>query len=122
MTEAMLFTARGPIVDPTRIDKPHQLVIVRNTAEKQNHVVVDRYGRGHTLLPGQAKEIDMVLDEVANFQAERKPGRIREMMNQIGNVFTFVNEEAPLHPIRIEGIPDIAIDPPKPKPAGQPQP
>jgi len=110
----------GPMVDPTRGDRPHQIVKVRNTAEKQSHVVFDRNGRGITLEPGQTKDIDMLLEEVAHFQHERKPGRIREMMVQKGNVFTFEDTEAPPHPISIEGIPDIDIQA-KPNNKQQPQ-
>src|SRR5215469_11086553 len=104
MSENLAYPALGPTIDPLRLEKPHQVVTVRNTAEKQTHVVVDRWGRGHTLEPSQAKDVDMLLEEVAHFQAERKPGRIREMMVQRGNVFVYENMEAPPHPISIEGI------------------
>ena len=34
----------------------------------QNHIVIDRFNVGHELRPGEAREMEMLNDEIANFR------------------------------------------------------
>jgi hypothetical protein len=91
--------------EPTkeRLDAPHQRVWVKNNSPNQNHIVIDRFNVGHELRPGERREMDMLNAEIANFQEHRRPGRF----------FPEIDPEhpagkmKPLHPIEIEGVPEI---------------
>ena len=58
-----------------RLNAPSSRVIVKNTSEVQNHIVIDRFNVGHELRPGEAREMEMLNDEIANFQEQRRPDR-----------------------------------------------
>ena len=90
--------------EPTkeRLDAEHQRVMVRNTSPNQNHIVVDRYNVGHELRPGERREMDMLNIEIANFQEQRRPDRFYPEIEQ-GDA----PRPKPLHPILIEGIPEM---------------
>ena len=49
-----------------RLDAPSSRVIVKNTSEVQNHIVIDRFNVGHELRPGEAREMEMLNDEIAS--------------------------------------------------------
>ena len=57
-----------------RLNAPSSRVIVKN-AGVQNHIVIDRFNVGHELRPGEAREMEMLNDEIANFQEQRRPDR-----------------------------------------------
>jgi hypothetical protein len=71
-------------------------VIVKNTGV-QNHIVIDRFNVGHELRPGEAREMEMLNDEVANFREQRRPDRF----------YPGTTTLKPLHPIVIEGVPSM---------------
>ena len=58
-----------------RLNAPSSRVIVKNTGEVQNHIVIDRFNVGHELRPGEAREMEMLNDAIANFQEQRRPDR-----------------------------------------------
>jgi hypothetical protein len=78
-----------------RLNAPCSRVIVKNSSEVQNHIVIDRFNVGHELRPGEAREIEMLNDEIASFQEQRRPDRF----------FPGTTTLKPLHPIIIEGVP-----------------
>jgi hypothetical protein len=41
----------------------------------QTHSVIDRYMNGHELRPGQKKEMEMLVDEIAEFRKLGRPNR-----------------------------------------------
>jgi hypothetical protein len=100
--------------EPTkeRLDAKHSRVWVKNTSERQNHIVIDRYNVGHELRPGERREMDMLDAEIANFQEHRRPGRF----------FPEIDPEhpagkmKPLHPILIEGISELQVSAAEPEP------
>ena len=52
-----------------RLNAPSSRVIVKNTSEVQNHIVIDRFNVGHELRPGEAREMEMLNDEIAIFRS-----------------------------------------------------
>jgi hypothetical protein len=54
---------------------PSQRVTVMNTSQSQPHIVIDRFMNGHELRPGEKKEIDMLVDEIAAFRELGRPNR-----------------------------------------------
>ena len=82
-----------------RLSAPSSRVIVKNTSEVQTHVVIDKYNVAHELRPGEAREMEMLNDEIASFQEQRRPDRFYPTSdpNKPGR-------PKPLHPILIEGI------------------
>lgn len=82
-----------------RLQEPSSRVRVTNTSEVQQHVVIDRFMVGHELRPGEAREIEMVNDEIARFQQMRLPGRFYPLIDPAKP-----GREKPLHPIKIEGV------------------
>jgi hypothetical protein len=86
------------------LDRPSQRVTLRNTSDRtadpkdpldrgQVHVIRDRYGIAHELQPGEAKELDMAIDEIQYFIKESDPSR------------KFSDgEPKPLHPVKVEGV------------------
>lgn len=78
-----------PSIQPTRerLARLHQIVAIRNTSDTamtkqgraipQVHIVIDRYNRGHEIMPGQTKrDIDMLVSDIAYFVRQRAPNRI----------------------------------------------
>jgi hypothetical protein len=77
-----------------RLDKPHQLVSIKNNSPDQLHIIIDRKMHGHELQPGQTKhDIDMLASEIEYFLGERDPSR----RDNIGR-------PKPIHPIEIIGV------------------
>ena len=81
-----------------RFNAPSSRVIVKNTGV-QNHIVIDRFNVGHELRPGEAREMEMLNDEIANFQEQRRPDRFYPTTDP-----TKPGRPKPLHPIVIQGI------------------
>jgi hypothetical protein len=48
-----------------RLEAPSRRVTVLNTSPIQTHVVIDRFMNGHELRPGERKEVEMLVDEIA---------------------------------------------------------
>ena len=80
-----------------RLNAPSSRVIVKNTSEVQNHIVIDRFNVGHELRPGEAREMEMLNDEIASFQEQRRPDRFYPGTTTLKR----------LHPIIIEGVPSM---------------
>lgn len=89
---------------PARLDKPHQIVSIKNTSDitpgprgiphPQKHIIIDRYNQGHELQPGETKhDIDMLAVDIEYFIRERQSGR----RDQLGRA-------KPRHPIEIVGL------------------
>jgi hypothetical protein len=101
-----------PIAPPApsaeRMAELHQHVTVRNTSDRtpnaqglirpQVHIVLDRGMVGHTLQPGEAKELDLLVRDVRYFLRQRAPDR----RDHYGR-------PKPLHPIVIEGLSEDAV-------------
>ena len=87
-----------------RLDAPSSRVMVKNTSEVQNHIVIDRFNVGHELRPGEAREMEMLNDEIANFQEQRRPDRFYPGIDT-----TEPARPKPPHPILIEGIGPIPL-------------
>ena len=66
----------------------------------QNHIVIDRFNVGHELRPGEAREMEMLNHEIANFREQRRPDRF----------FPGTTTPKPLHPIIIEDVPSMVRD------------
>jgi hypothetical protein len=95
--------------EPTlqRLNAPSTRVWVQNTSPNQNHIVIDRFNVGHELRPGERREMEMVNDEIANLMEHRRPGRMYpeiDPQNPQGKM-------KPLHPILIEGMPELSSKP-----------
>jgi hypothetical protein len=87
-----------------RLNAPSSRVIVKNTSEVQNHIVIDRFNVGHELRPGEAREMEMLNDEIAYFQEQRRPDRFYPTIDP-----TEPARPKPLHPIVIEGVGPIPL-------------
>jgi hypothetical protein len=87
-----------------RLNAPSSRVIVKNTSEVQNHIVIDKYNVGHELRPGEAREMEMLNDEIASFREQRRPDRFYPASDP-----TKPGRQKPLHPIVIEGIGPIPL-------------
>ena len=61
--------------------------------------MIDRFNVGHELRPGEAREMEMLNDEIANFQEQRRPDRFYPANDPSKPALP-----KPLHPILIEGI------------------
>jgi hypothetical protein len=105
MLSAQYHAPMRPEPTKERLEAKHTRVWVRNTSVNQNHIVIDRFNVGHELRPGERREMDMLDIEIANFQEHRRPDRFFPEIDPL-------NPEAkqkPLHPILIEGIPEIQV-------------
>jgi hypothetical protein len=80
-------------------DDNSPMLIVKNTSEVQNHIVIDRFNVGHELRPGEAREMEMLDAEIACFQEQRRPDRFYPTIDP-----TKPAKPKPPHPIVIEGI------------------
>jgi hypothetical protein len=63
------------VPDGRRLAAASQIVKVQNTDPHQVHVVVDRFLKGHEILPGQIKEVEMLVEDIEGFMRQRLPGR-----------------------------------------------
>ena len=67
---------------------------MKNTSENQTHIVIDRFNVGHELRPGEAREMEMLNDEITSFQEQRRPEQF----------YPGTTTLKPVHPIVIEGV------------------
>lgn len=81
------------IVTQDQLDKPHQLVEMRNNDRAQTHIIIDRFLQGHEIVPGQTKEIDLTLSDVEYFRRQRAPNRL----SHDGRLL-------PQHPVEVLGV------------------
>jgi hypothetical protein len=89
-------TQRAPSAE--RLAKAHQLVTLRNTDQRQTHYIQNRHLQHVELLPGEAKEIDMISDELANLiNLSRVDRGYYESGPRKGAPF-------PSHPVRVIGL------------------
>jgi hypothetical protein len=96
------FAPMRPEPTKERLAAPHQRVFVKNTSVNQNHIVIDRFNVGHELRPGERREMDMLEAEIANFQENRRPDRFYPEIEPGEEP-----RQKPLHPILIEGVPEL---------------
>lgn len=82
------------IVNQDHLDKPHQLVQMRNTDRQQVHIIIDRFLQGHELMPGQSKEMDMTVDDINYFRRLRAPNRLSQDGRRV----------LPDHPVEVVGV------------------
>jgi hypothetical protein len=82
------------IVSQEQLDKPHQLVELRNNDRAQTHIIIDRFLQGHELAPGQSQELDLTVDDINYFRRQRAPNR----MSQDGRRLL------PPHPVEVLGV------------------
>jgi hypothetical protein len=71
-----------------------------NTSPIQTHVLIDRFMNGHELRPGEKKEVEMLVDEIAAFRELGRPNR---------GVYTsgpLVGQPLLPHPLRFVDLPD----------------
>src|SRR5262249_27049979 len=94
-------------VDIRRLALPHQLVKVRHTGVPipNPQVIIDREGQAHKLLPGETKELDLLVSQIEQLREWRRPGRMIDLATQVGEDYSFKKREAPLHPLIIEDLP-----------------
>jgi hypothetical protein len=85
-----------------RFEAPSQRVTVMNTSPIQTHVVIDRFMNGHELQPGEKKEIEMLVDEIA---ALRELGRPNRGVYPSGPL---AGQPLPPHPLRFIDLPELA--------------
>jgi hypothetical protein len=94
--QSQLFSMMG--LQQSRLEKSHQLVVMKNFDEKQTHYVFDRHYRQIELKAGQQKEIDIIADEIPGWLQ-----RARTRPQDQGFYETGVNmgKALPSHPVRI---------------------
>jgi hypothetical protein len=88
------------LVSRERLEAPSQRVTVLNTSPVQTHIVIDRFMNGHELRPGEKKEIEMLVDEIAAF---RELGRPNRGVYQSGPL---TGQPLPPHPLRFVDLPE----------------
>jgi len=94
-----------PVADQTRLSRPHQLVVIWNTDERQDHFVKDRYLAHIIVRPGQKVEIDMTVDEIATLHNLSRTDRGHYLSGPKSG------QPYPAHPLRICGIPPVQSRP-----------
>lgn len=82
------------IVTEAQLQKPHQLVEMRNTDRVQTHIIIDRFMQGHELAPGQLKELDMLVEDINYFRRQRAPNRLSPDGSRM----------LPIHPVEVLGV------------------
>lgn len=88
-----------PEPSEARLKADHTRVTVKNNAQAQNHIVIDRFNVGHELRPGESREMDMVDIEIENFLEQRRPGRFYPEIDPLQPQ----GRPKPPHPIEIVG-------------------
>ena len=88
------------LVSRERLEAPSQRVTVLNTSPMQTHIVIDRFMNGHELRPGEKKEVEMLVDEIAAF---RELGRPNRGVHPSGPL---AGQPLPPHPLRFIDLPD----------------
>jgi hypothetical protein len=103
-------TQWGAVIQVTRerLEAPSQRITVLNTSPIQTHIVIDRFMNGHELRPGEKKEVEMLVDEIAAFRELGRPNRGVYMSGPLAG------QPLPPHPLRF-------VDLPEPPPAGVPR-
>jgi hypothetical protein len=89
-------TRWGAVIQVTRerLEAPSQRVTVMNTSPIQKHIVIDRFMNGHELRPGEKKEVEMLVDEIAAFRELGRPNRGVYMSGPLAG------QPLPPHPLR----------------------
>jgi hypothetical protein len=82
------------IVTQEQLDKPHQLVQLRNNDRQQTHIIIDRFLQGHELAPGQTEEMDLTVDDINYFRRQRAPNRLSLDRSRA----------LPIHPVEVLGV------------------
>jgi hypothetical protein len=92
-----------PVPTAARLAAEWQLVKVKNTSN-QTHVIFDRFYQGIELLPGQTREVPMVVDELEALIDQRRPNRgtIQKYDPTVASKIATV--ERPQHPLVVEGF------------------
>jgi hypothetical protein len=93
----------GFLPSSERLKAPHQLVRVQNTSPVQTHIVIDRQQNGHELRPGEIKEVDMLVDDIASLRELARPNR---GFYTHGHLF---GRPLPQHPLRFVDLPTPAL-------------
>jgi hypothetical protein len=83
-----------------RLEAPSQRVTVMNTSPIQTHIVIDRFMNGHELRPGEKKEVEMLVDEIAAFRELGRPNRGVYASGPL------TGQPLPPHPLRFVDLPD----------------
>ena len=96
------YSSQRPEPSWERLNAPCSRVWVKNTSENQVHIVIDKYNNGHELRPGERKEMEMLNEEIANFQMHSLPDRYYP-----ANDPAAPGRPKPKHPIQIEGVPSM---------------
>jgi hypothetical protein len=86
------------IPTPDRLKEDSQLVTLRNTDRQQTHIMIDRYMIGHELQPGQEKELDMTVGDIAAHREKLRPNRGIYMSGHL------TGRPLPTHPVIIVDI------------------
>jgi hypothetical protein len=89
--------------DPARLKLSSQRVILHNTDPRQTHIMFDRWKNGIVLLPGQKREVEMAVDELAEL---RSKGRANRGVYMSGPK---IGQPLPPHPVQIIDIPDEPV-------------
>jgi hypothetical protein len=97
--DSPLYAPMRPEPSWERLQTPSTRVTVRNTSDRQTHIVVDKYNVGHELQPGQKIEMELLNEEIARFQELRLPDRYFPMSDPAKPA-----QLKPPHPIKIEGV------------------
>ena len=97
------------LVSRERLAATSQRVVVMNTSPVQTHIVIDRFMNGHELRPGEKKEVEMLVDEIAAFRELGRPNR------GVYPSGPLAGQPLPPHPLRFVDLPD-------PPPVGSPAP
>jgi hypothetical protein len=82
------------IVTQEQLDRPHQLVELKNTERQQTHIIIDRFMQGHELMPGQTKELDLTVDDIEYFRRQRQANRMSPDGRRV----------LPAHPVEVLGV------------------
>jgi hypothetical protein len=123
------------VATSARLKEESQRVTLRNTDRHQTHIMIDRFLIGHELQPGQQKEIEMTVDEIAAHREKLRPNRGVYMSGHLAG------RPLPTHPVifvdiapptsmRVEDggggdnvVPTVKVEvPPEPPPAPEPAP
>jgi hypothetical protein len=95
----MIPTITPPTPTQERLSRPHQLVVLFNSSEVQNHAIQDRFLQLQLFRPGEKREVDMIVDELST---------LVELSRTDRGYFTFgprKGQAYPAHPLKILGLP-----------------
>jgi hypothetical protein len=83
-----------------RLEASSQRITVMNTSPVQTHIVIDRFMNGHELRPGEKKEVEMLVDDIAAFRELGRPNR------GVYPSGPLTGQPLPPHPLRFIDLPD----------------